>query len=444
MNIDSEKRLIRTLIREERLQKNEVSSKKITPVNLLLSLVLLVGYSINEIINGAPSPLLILFSGLTLFTLYLPVWLFRDKIKYNWVFFTILIVISMLAATLLQIHELLYYGHDYYILVLGLLIIVAAIIFPTKGLVIFYVSSLVYAYIILYLFTPDKNQFIYSVPRVTVSISIVFLLATFRNIEFEKNAYQANMLERYKRDIEIKNKMLDSSVRKLEDADLLKTEYVSNISHELKTPITILSGYVDLLKNDERLQDSKSQKRLNTMEKNVKRLFNTVSDLFNMGELEKEHETVTMENFSAIEIFNPLAEEFSEVCEKEGRIFKATLADIDIKGNPSQISIVLENLLLNALKFTGTGNMISVKIIDTEDKRVRLSVEDDAIAIPKEEQDKIFEKFYQSGGGLDRKFPGTGLGLYISQKILREHGSELFIKSEGDIGVEFFFYLELA
>ncbi len=444
MNPDSEKQLIRTLLHKERLKANEALVRKIIPINLLLSMVLLAAYLINAVVSGDFSQPFLLTSGLILFALYLPVYIFRDRMKYDWPLFTILIVISLISVTSLQIYELLYYGHDYYVFILCLLVITTFLIIPKEGLAVFFFSFLVFISTVLYIFTHDKDQLMFSIPRAIISVCFVFLIAIVRNIEFKEKVFQTHMLEGYKRDIEIKNKMLDSSVKKLKDADLLKTEYVSNISHELKTPITILSGYVDLLKNDDRLQDSKSQKRLSTMDKNVKRLFNTVSDLFNMGELDKEHETVTMENFSAIEIFNPLSEEFSEVCEKEGRIFKATLADIEIKGNPSQISIVLENLLLNALKFTETGNTISVNIIDEKGGRVRLSVEDDAMAIPKEEQEKIFEKFYQSGGGLDRKFPGTGLGLYISQKILREHGSELFIKSEGDTGVEFFFYLKLA
>ncbi|MCK4643848.1 hypothetical protein KAU32_09495 [bacterium] len=445
MNTDSEKILIRKLIHKERCKRNEISIRKTTLLILFFSVILFVQWSINMSFQGpGPSRIFLLISSLILFFLYLPIYIFRNKINYNRNFFFIVIFVSMLGITFLQINELLYFGYVCYAYVLTLMVILALLIIPPVDIIIFLIASIVSIGIVLSNFTPDKDQLLFSLPRVGVTIVIIYLLAILRNLEFEKSVRQMYKLEEFKRDIEIKNKMLDSSVKKLKDADLLKTEYVSNISHELKTPITILSGYVDLLKNDDRLQDSRSQKRLSTMEKNVRRLFNTVSDLFNMGELDKEHETVTMENFSAIEIFNPLAEEFSEVCEKEGRIFKATLADIEIKGNPSQISIVLENLLLNALKFTETGNAISVNIIDEKGGRVRLSVEDDAIAIPKEEQKKIFEKFYQSGGGLDRKFPGTGLGLYISQKILREHGSKLFIKSEGDFGVEFFFYLELA
>jgi len=209
----------------------------------------------------------------------------------------------------------------------------------------------------------------------------------------------------------------------------LKTDLLSNVSHELKSPLTSLKGIVSsLLQDDIKWDDEARNMLLTGLSEETDRLASLVTNLLNMSKLEAGVWVPEKERCSLVELI-------SETLERQKWIHKkhAFAADLqpdlpDVMADSNQLKQVLINLLENAVAYSDEGTTVSVTASEI-DGEVEVSVSDQGVGISREELDRVFEKFYR--GSQKRRRPGgTGLGLAICQAIVVAHGGRIWAESE--------------
>ncbi len=236
-------------------------------------------------------------------------------------------------------------------------------------------------------------------------------------------------LEKSQGDIEHKN-------IKLEKLNNLKSAFLNVTSHELRTPISAISGYTDMMIRKKLGDINDDQKNaLNVVLRNVKRLDHLIQDILDISRLESG----TMKFAPYDTDIGRLVEETTETMASPAALKNIKVnADIgkeipDLFIDPERIKQVIVNLTSNAIKFSPDGSVINLRVKRDKDN-VLFEVQDHGRGIPEEHLDRIFETFYQVDSRADTKFGGAGLGLAISHGIIIAHGGKIWVESEGISG----------
>ncbi|WP_459994487.1 sensor histidine kinase [Marinitoga arctica] len=227
-------------------------------------------------------------------------------------------------------------------------------------------------------------------------------------------------------------------ITKEKEIELMRREFLTIMSHELKTPLTVIHGYSEtLLMSDEKLSPQ-ALRFLNIIEDESSRLTRLINDLLDISRLErKDYEY----NFKEVNLSN--------LIKKMNLMFDSLIKEMDIKiyldieenlkviGDEDRLIQVVYNILDNAVKFTNIKESDEKKIymrLYSEENEVILEVEDTGIGIPERERNKIFNLFYRVDKSRTRQIPGTGLGLYIVKQILEKHRAYIEVDSEENQG----------
>ncbi|MDJ0698531.1 MAG: ATP-binding protein [Woeseiaceae bacterium] len=236
---------------------------------------------------------------------------------------------------------------------------------------------------------------------------------------------------------------ISEQVERLKETDRLRRELISNVSHDLRTPLASMQGYIEtlLIKNGE-LSGEERKRCLTIARKNTQRLSELVDDLFELSKLDSANVTPMFETFSVAELLQDTVQEFELDAQKKNitvmtntpRDTAVVYADIGL------IQRVLENLLKNAIHFTPAGGRIQVDI-EKRPEVVAVSVSDTGCGIAEDELSRIFDRFYRREDDDDTRTGSAGLGLAIVKRILDLHGSRITVTSEVDQGTRFEFDL---
>ena len=216
-----------------------------------------------------------------------------------------------------------------------------------------------------------------------------------------------------------------SEIRRLEQ---VRRDFVANASHELKTPLTSIRGYVETLLDDDPPEKLKLE-FLTSIRKNTLRLEHLVEDLLDLSKLESGGWTGRRESVDTKEV----AEEAWQVVrdiEGKGGISFDILGDLRVKGDREGLFHVFRNLLENSIRHTDSGGSINVSMALTQDSMVEVVISDDGDGIPAESLPRIFERFYRADSARARDFGGTGLGLAIVRHLVSEMGGEVVAESQ--------------
>lgn len=229
--------------------------------------------------------------------------------------------------------------------------------------------------------------------------------------------------------------------KEAQDAILLRDEFISIASHELKTPITSLKAYAQLLKQhaikNKVLLESKY---LDKMSEQINKMAKLISDLFDVSKMQLGRLDFNEEIFDITQLTKDTVDIVQQTSIKH-TITVLPTPKLWVKGDKDRISQILINLLTNATKYSPEATKVFV-IIEKEAGNVRISVKDYGIGIEKKNLRKIFNRFYQAPG--EKEFPGLGLGLYISFQIAKKHGGSLIVKSRPKKGSTFTLELPLV
>ncbi|TIC91441.1 ATPase/histidine kinase/DNA gyrase B/HSP90 domain protein [Staphylococcus epidermidis FS1] len=217
-----------------------------------------------------------------------------------------------------------------------------------------------------------------------------------------------------------------TNLQKLEN---LRREFVANVSHELKTPITSIKGFAETLiegaKNDEQSLDM----FLNIILKESNRIESLVTDLLDLSHIEQQKELeINYMNLSelAINIIDNLQ---TQAYNKRIKIQSEIEKDVIIEAHENKIAQVITNLLSNAINYSSEDNKVIVRVY-RNDNKVYLEIQDYGIGISETDQKRIFERFYRVDKARSRDSGGTGLGLSITKHIVEAHNGRIDVKSE--------------
>lgn len=223
-----------------------------------------------------------------------------------------------------------------------------------------------------------------------------------------------------------------------------KDDFIRIASHELKTPITSIKGYTQLLQRRFRSrEDNETKQILSVINDQSRRLTTLIEDLLDMSKIETGKVTYHETTFALHTLIHEVVSH-TQVSTASHVIDTEVLSTADVYADRDRIGQVLTNLLTNAIKYSPRANRVSVRVTCTE-LEIMVSVQDFGSGIAPAHQQKIFERFYQIGDS-QKHYPGLGLGLglYITREIIGHHHGRLWVESESNKGATFHFTLPLA
>lgn len=224
----------------------------------------------------------------------------------------------------------------------------------------------------------------------------------------------------------------------LQQMDSARREMVANISHDLRTPLTTMRGYLETLSlRQDELDDSEKQQYIETALGHSQCLGNMIEELFELARLDSCESVVVAEPFSICELAQDVAQKYRLRAQEKNIAFDLELNPNTplIYGDIGMMQRVLENLIENGLRNTPSGGRVSI-CIDGKSGNTFVSIADTGCGIPAADMPRIFERFYQTD---KHRSGGSGLGLAIVKRILELHGSAIQVKSELEKGTEFLF-----
>jgi signal transduction histidine kinase len=238
---------------------------------------------------------------------------------------------------------------------------------------------------------------------------------------------------------------IQQQLSSLQENDRLRRELVTNISHDLRTPLATMQGYIEtLIIKDEALDAATRQQYLQTASKHAAHLGKLIQDLFELAILDSGNAAPVFEEFSLTELIHDVAQEFRLQADEARVSLQIDPPDevVSAYADISLIQRVLENLVGNALKYTPEGGNVSISVRPSS-AAVGVSVADTGAGISEDALPLIFDRFYRESRETDEDNGSVGLGLAIAKRILELHGSEIRVTSEAQRGTRFDFDLPL-
>lgn len=259
-----------------------------------------------------------------------------------------------------------------------------------------------------------------------------------------RNAFSYEEIKRFnitlKDEVKKATKSLRAANKKLKELDKLKDEFVSIASHELRTPMTAIKGYLWLVLNKDKKIPANTKKHLDRAYESTERLITLVNDMLNVSRIEGGRIELNPVKFDLSQLIAEVKEEIGSKAEEKAILLSTEAAKpCNVKADKDKIHQVLMNLVGNAIKFTPEKGNVKISISKTTNSFVQVDIVDTGIGIRKEDMDKLFTKFgrLESAKGTS----GTGLGLYISKNIIELSGGTISVESEPGKGSTFSFTL---
>jgi two-component system, OmpR family, phosphate regulon sensor histidine kinase PhoR len=250
---------------------------------------------------------------------------------------------------------------------------------------------------------------------------------------------------------EVREDVQQWAERRTEEIELLKKneqfrkEFLQNLSHEFKTPVFAIQGYIDTLL-DGALNNPEINKRfLEKTQKNVERLSALIRDLDEISKLERGEQVLYKQNFVIQDLVKEVFEAISIKREKrniQALIKKGCESPLTVFADKEKIRQVVTNLVSNSIKYGKQNGTITASMYQTDGQRILIEISDDGIGIPEKHLPRIFERFYRTEEGRSRDVTGSGLGLAICKHIIEAHGQTIHVRSTEDVGTSVGFTLE--
>lgn len=233
-----------------------------------------------------------------------------------------------------------------------------------------------------------------------------------------------------------------AEIYRLKEMESYRKEFLGNVSHELKTPLFTLQGYVLTLLDGGLSDPQINVPYLEKANKNIDRLIAIVTDLEDISKLEMKVMNLNREQFDVVELAREVAESFNLRFNDNNIIIKVpSELPIDVFADKGRIEQVFNNLISNSIKYGKKNGLTTIRFVDMFDK-VMVEIEDNGIGIDKELLPRVFERFFRADKSRSRENGGTGLGLAIVKHIIEAHGEQITVRSEMGKGTTFSFILK--
>jgi len=222
----------------------------------------------------------------------------------------------------------------------------------------------------------------------------------------------------------------------------MRREFVADVSHELKTPLTTIKGYAETLLSGALETKDVAAGFLSTISEEADRMDRLIKDLLTLSALDVQQATLTLRPTLLDELILDVADKLAFSAQKRNLRFRTDFPEEVpmVLANADKLEQVLVNIMSNAIKYTHEGSDITVSLKPTGEM-VRVGIKDQGPGIPEEDQARIFERFYRVDKARARELGGTGLGLAIAKQIVEAHGGRIGLESAPNEGTEIYFFL---
>ncbi|MDX1535360.1 MAG: HAMP domain-containing sensor histidine kinase [Candidatus Spechtbacterales bacterium] len=234
------------------------------------------------------------------------------------------------------------------------------------------------------------------------------------------------------------NKMAD----KIQELDNSKTEFISFVSHQLKNPLSVINMNIELLK-DHDITKKERDEYIDMIELTLAEVNELIDNLLNVSRIERSISRLNKENFNLEDLVHSVLKRLKvKADEKSINIVKKFSGDMNILSDKHILSVVVENLLSNAIKYTPQKGSVAIRVKNSNGM-LFIEVEDNGFGISKEDRQKIFKKFFRSKTNGAGNTQGTGLGLYMVDKMVKKLNGKIKLKSKEGEGSTFYIAIPL-
>jgi two-component system, OmpR family, phosphate regulon sensor histidine kinase PhoR len=269
--------------------------------------------------------------------------------------------------------------------------------------------------------------------------------ASKREEFYYKNILPQKSIDEVREDVETWAEQRKEEIEMLQQNETYRKEFLQNLSHELKTPIFAIQGYVDTLISGALENPEVNRKFLQSTSRNVVRLANLVDDLDNISRLESGEQLLIKDSFVIQDLLKEVYESLAIRADEKGIkciIKKGCELPLMVYADKEKMRQVFINLIDNAIKYGKQNGEIESSFYKVDGARVLIEISDDGTGISEEHLHRIFERFYRTDLARSRKVGGSGLGLSICKHIVEAHGQNIHVRSKIDVGSTFGFTLQ--
>jgi len=251
-------------------------------------------------------------------------------------------------------------------------------------------------------------------------------------------------IDEVREDVEEWAEQRSREVELLKQNESFRKEFLQNLSHEFKTPVFAIQGYVDTLLQGAMENPETNRRFLQKTAKNTERLVNLLKDLDEISKLERGELKLHKQYFVIQDLVREVFESFLWKAEQKNISFsikKGCEQPLTVFADKEKIRQVLNNLIDNSIKYGKTGGISVASMYNTDDKHILVEISDDGIGINEKYLDRVFERFFRTHEGRGRDVTGSGLGLSICKHIIEAHGYTIHARSKENIGTTIGFTL---
>lgn len=264
---------------------------------------------------------------------------------------------------------------------------------------------------------------------------------TDRAKKMAKGEYEQNNKTYDIKEIDDLNNVLNYACSEIKNTDTLRKDLMANVSHDLKTPLTMIKAYAEMARDINADNKEKRNENLSVILEEADRLNILVNDILNLSKLENNKDSLTLEDYDLVEEVKSILKRYEIIKETENYKLILTAPEIAVvNADKNKINQVLYNLINNAINYTGKDLTVKINIIENKNNYL-VEVIDTGKGIDKKELSLIWTKYYKNEKNHQRNVVGTGLGLSIVQNILSKHKFKYGVESVKNKGTKFYFYI---
>jgi two-component system phosphate regulon sensor histidine kinase PhoR len=320
----------------------------------------------------------------------------------------------------------------------------SAVLFVLAGSLFYVASGTEYFLLSLVLFFWFSVVLIYHVVKLYIHSKISVI---YKNIYKHKGVTRFVDVDIDSVEKEVENWAIqkENEILQMKASETYRREFIGNVSHELKTPIFNIQGYILTLLDGGLYDEEVNMKYLKRTSKSVDRMINIVDDLEVITRLETEESQLEIGEFNIVELAKDVLDQIELKANEskiEMSIQKEILGEL-VLGDIDKIQQVFANLISNSIKYGKEGGRTEVRFFDMNEN-ILIEIADDGIGISEMDMPRLFERFYRVDKNRSRKIGGTGLGLAIVKHIIEAHNQTINVRSTVDVGSTFSFILKKA
>jgi signal transduction histidine kinase/DNA-binding response OmpR family regulator len=225
-------------------------------------------------------------------------------------------------------------------------------------------------------------------------------------------------------------------LEKEKEVDRLKSNFFANVSHEFRTPLTLILGPIESML--EKIDNPDHQYQLGLMQRSALRLLRLINQILDLSKLESGQLELEVKEINLANLIKGVTGSFQSLADSKDIELKCEVSDAEIRlyGDQGHIETIFINLISNAFKFSDTGGRITVRLSKNDTGEVVLQVIDNGVGIPSEQVEQIFNRFYQAGSASTNQYEGTGIGLALTKELVELHSGTIHVTSELGKGTE--------